>query len=468
MQALTREDLATVIVHELGHLSGAHGKIGTWIFRTRMMAERILGAVEGEDDAGAWIFQAFYRWYEPKLAAASCALARQQEYQADRMSASVVSPRAAVNALVRGAIAKAFVGEVFWREVWERPDREPRPPEQVYDRLYEALGRLSEWDGARASFESALVETTDETDTHPSLADRARALGAEPIMPGPARDSAATLLADGGAALRAAFSRQWQVSVADDWDARHIEAVEQRRVLAELDDAATHAPLADEDAMTRGYLAERFLGPEAALARFEDALAWSDGTEDLLYAKGRVLFDLGRPEGLAHLDRVMAADDDALIPGCGLAEAYLAAAGRTAEAETYRARRQAHENVLQADWADRNQIWPDDSFVPHHRGLDEVDNIGRAIAGFRKKDLRKAWLVRKPTGYRSWSAAYFLVCEVDWLTRWTGDVDALQAALSERLAGHDDLGVVICEVGEGWLRDKAMFVADARIYPRRA
>ncbi|HIC41747.1 MAG TPA: hypothetical protein EYO86_01515 [Pelagibacterales bacterium] len=106
------------------------------------------------------------RWYEPKLAAASCALARQQEYQTDRMSASVVSPHAAVNALVRGAIAKAFVGEVLWREVWERPDREPRPPEQVYDRLYEALGRLSEWDDARASFESALVETTDETDTH--------------------------------------------------------------------------------------------------------------------------------------------------------------------------------------------------------------------------------------------------------------------------------------------------------------
>ena len=221
MQALPKSELAAVIAHEFGHLSGAHGKLGAWIYRTRLLMARILSAIEERKYFGSWIFRWFYRWYEPYFAAYSFALAREQEYEADRMAAEAVSGQAAIDALVRVSIAGDYMGRVFWRDIWAGTTRNPAPPAQVYEPLGEGLAALGDWAEAGKSFRARVADETDYADTHPSLLDRARALGIEPRLPAPAGDSSVSLLPNRGAELAAKLSQAWREAAAEAWDCHH-------------------------------------------------------------------------------------------------------------------------------------------------------------------------------------------------------------------------------------------------------
>ncbi len=466
MQALTQRELAAVIAHEFGHLSGAHGKLGAWIYRSRMLMARILDAIEEKKYFGSWIFKWFYRWYEPFFAAYSFALAREQEYEADITAATAVSNQALVDALARISIADAFLSGTFWEEVWEDAHRQTKPPKRIYGKLGKCLASLSTWDGTSEILDAIIASQTDHADTHPSLSDRAGALDIEPRLPPAANDAGTSLLPNDGADLEQEFSRHWETLAAEHWDEQHKELQEKHQRLAELDATAENGALTKDDAMIRGYLAEHFMGSEAALTRFEQALAWSDGADEALFAKGRVLLNLDRDEGLDYLNQAMDRNSDAIVPGCQLAETYLAAAGRDPQAKTYRRRREAHEELLQADWTDRGQLTDDDTFVLHDCGAEKLADIVRIIDGFKKKGVKKAWLVRKVTQHRQWEAAYFLICDPGAVQRWSGDINKQQAELSELLACYDDLVVLICDANAAWLTDKATAVPNAQIYSR--
>jgi hypothetical protein len=298
------------------------------------------------------------------------------------------------------------------------------------------------------------------------LNDRAAALGAEPKLPPEVTEAAISLLPNGGQGLAAELSRRWQTLVTENWENSHRQLAEQRRWLAELDAKAEQGALSEDDAMNRGYLAERFMGPEPALERFEQAVAWSNGANRPLFETGRIFLMLGRDEGLAHLDRVMSEADDAIVPACELAEDYLTGSGRDAEAEAYRSRRKAQEEILQDDWTDRQKIGLDDTFVDPRYSAERVSEMARLLEGFKKKGLKKAWLVQKVTKHRQREPVYFLICEIGAYKRWTEDTDELQTEIAQSLSSGDDIRVVVCDVADTWLRDKAMATPGAEIFPQ--
>lgn len=463
--ALTKKETAAVIAHEFGHLSGAHGKLGAWIYRSRFLMARIQHAIEAKSYFGSWIFRRFYGWYEPFFAAYSFALAREQEYEADRMAAEAVSAQAAADALARSSVAADYIGGVFWGEVWDEAARQAEPPSLVYGRLGIALASLHKWGGSVDSFDANRGEITGYADTHPSLSDRARALDVEARLPPAISDAAAWLLPNDGAQLVLEFSEQWQAEVAEHWTERHAELQERIQHLAALDAAAENGALSEEDALERGYLAERFIDAEAALLRFEQALTWTDGAAAPMFQLGRILLNLGRDEGLVCLKQAMDADDDAIVPACELAEAYLNNAERGGETVDFVRRREAHQKILDEDSDDRHRIDRGDTLAAHDFDEEQLEPIMRVIGAARKKGLKRAWLVRKTTKHREWEAAYFLVCDVGGFTRWTEDMDELQTEMAEALAGHENVVVMICDVADAWLRTKASLVAHAQVFP---
>lgn len=71
LQALSREQLEAVLAHEYGHLSGSHGKLGGWIYRTSVTIERLYRKMEAERHWASFVFLPFFRWYWPRFNASS-------------------------------------------------------------------------------------------------------------------------------------------------------------------------------------------------------------------------------------------------------------------------------------------------------------------------------------------------------------------------------------------------------------
>src|ERR1044072_3131247 len=84
MQALTPEQFRAVLAHELGHLSGNHGRFGSWVYRVRQTWVQLLVRLEREERWGAFAFTKFVNWFAPYFNAYSFVLARRHEYEADK------------------------------------------------------------------------------------------------------------------------------------------------------------------------------------------------------------------------------------------------------------------------------------------------------------------------------------------------------------------------------------------------
>jgi hypothetical protein len=142
LQALTPDQFRAVLAHELGHLSGNHGRFSGWIYRVRQTWGRLLERLEQEDHWGTAIFRRFLRWYAPYFNAYSFALARGDEYEADRASADVAGARPAGEALLRAEVAGWVLHSRYWPELLGRAEHEPAPPRTAYAPLARELAAV--------------------------------------------------------------------------------------------------------------------------------------------------------------------------------------------------------------------------------------------------------------------------------------------------------------------------------------
>lgn len=154
MRSLTTEQFRAVLAHEFGHLSGNHGRFAGWIYRLRQTWVQLLVSLAHSGHRGVYVFLWFFQWYAPYFAAYSFALARLDEYQADKASADVVGRKVAAEALLSTFATAALPANSSLQSL---------PPEQTKTFLQWALSRESRYD-----------------DTHPSLAERLAALGYRP------------------------------------------------------------------------------------------------------------------------------------------------------------------------------------------------------------------------------------------------------------------------------------------------
>ena len=108
--ALHPDYFLAVLAHEFAHLSRAHGHFAGWIYRLRRTWAQLVDALERDRHVGTVIFSKFFNWYAPYFAAYSFVLAREYEYEADRLAASIVGPRdmAGARSCSRSSIASSM------------------------------------------------------------------------------------------------------------------------------------------------------------------------------------------------------------------------------------------------------------------------------------------------------------------------------------------------------------------------
>jgi Zn-dependent protease with chaperone function len=439
MLALSPEQFRGVLAHEFGHLSGAHGRFGAWVYRLRKTWYQLLAALKERRHRGAWLFTRFFDWYAPYFGAYSFVMARAQEYEADRLSASVVGPEQAAEALVAVTLRGGDVEQRFWPQLVRRADREPELP-APFSELPRALrGEAAETVAAYVATDpmaGALRIRTGTADTHPSLADRLAALGQEARALPPLAESAAErfLGATTLAALTDRLDQTWRANAERAWRQRHAYVREAELKLRGLEEKARGEPLASEERWQLAALTGDLRGAEAAAPLYEAVLREQPDHAGASFALGRLLLEeRGSEDGIALLERAIAKERELVLPGLQAIHSFLRRQGREEEARPYRARAIEHARELELAREERQVLPFQKVYEPH--GLDPTDVEKLLLQLARYEELSRAYLVRRRVEHFPESPLYALgiVPRRPWYLRRSEGRDA---ALRDRIAAE--------------------------------
>jgi Zn-dependent protease with chaperone function len=228
MKSLTVEQFQAVLAHELGHLARGHARAGNWIYRLRLIWQRLEAAVASPHWAAGAI-RGFFRWYIPRFSGTSFPLARANEYEADAAAARLTSARSAAQALTAVSIVGSYLSERYWPKIHSAARELPQPAFAPYSEFIATAIQAVPPDELRIWQDAALAARTSYHDTHPSLTDRLQAMGAQAEFAPPlAGNSAEALLGAERPRLERAFDAQWRERVAESW--RQVHEKHQRLI----------------------------------------------------------------------------------------------------------------------------------------------------------------------------------------------------------------------------------------------
>jgi hypothetical protein len=220
--ALSVDEFKAVLAHEMGHITGSHGKFDAWIFRQRATWQAVASKFRESSNFFELIVFACYAWYAPYFHAYTFVLARTQEYDADRAAAEVTNPHTVGAALLKLELVARFLGEVFWKRLFDQVSRVPAPPYMPYAAMPRAI-RIAEKEWARRDWlQQGMRGASHDDDTHPSLSERLGALAVEAVMPKyQPEQSALRLLEPIAPVLVKRFDDRWRADVLSEWKSRH-------------------------------------------------------------------------------------------------------------------------------------------------------------------------------------------------------------------------------------------------------
>lgn len=434
MQALSTRQLAAVIAHEYGHLSGAHGKLQSWVYRSRMAWWHTYQSLDEQDHWSVLPLTAFLRWYCPRFYAMSFVLAREDEYEADRVAAKVAGEQAAADALCATAIHARFLDEFYWPKVFGMANESPKPPRSVLSRIPTALKAGFEEAESRRALTRELKRETGVDDTHPSLNDRLNALNARPrIPPLPEEPAALTLF---GSKLKdhiAILESMWRKSVRPGWDDRYKAVLDDRTEMSALQTSARTQPLKADDEFRLAQLVESSQGGDWALPRYRAVLERAPNHAGALFAAARLMLQRSDDRGIDLLDRAIQAEPGITMTACGLAIGYLRDQHRTEDAQRFERMRNARYDAEQAALQDVWNINALDAYVKHDLAAAQLRELSRQL--IQVGEVRAAYLAMKPSSRLPDLRVYVLAVERAARLRLTDNSSAFMRRLDE----HTDL-----------------------------
>jgi len=406
MQAATPAQFRATLAHELGHLSGNHGRFTGWVYRLRQTWVQLLTRLEREQRWGSFFFTTFFNWYAPYFQAYSFVLARTHEYEADEAAARLTGAENVAEMLIDTRLKGSYLEENYWPEVYRHAETSPRPVSDVYAKLPQALSQPLPPDTVARQLNFALAQTTISDDTHPALADRLRALGypsqqgggdgdwTKRYQPAIVEQSAADFyLGQHAQTLVAQFDRAWQEAVAEQWGERHNYVLRSQKTLGALEEKARGGALLLDEAWTRASLALELKTPEEAIPLLRDVLALRADHPEANFLLGQLLLRQNDSAGVAHLERAAERDPGMLIPVCQFLFAHFTAEGQPEAAERYRERAQKYVARLEEAQPERASVSSAKELIPHQAAPAEVERLREQLSPFPQ--IKTAYLAQK-------------------------------------------------------------------------
>lgn len=381
-----------ILAHECAHIARRHGRYASRVYFARLQWQEVSRRLDRRRRLSSAPLRLFVAWYVPRFLAVSLDFARQCEVQADAEAARVCGQLAMAEALSAMALQWRALRDA-WPALLAASDP-PRPYAALTAR--DALAAPVDEAEARVWLHAALCATTDDGDTHPSLADRLAALAADPERPLPWRRAAPTAaqawLPAQRAALAARLDERCAAQSADEaaqvrqeretLTAQYHDLLRKRRIRALSADETARC------AWLRGTLDDDIAG--AALLA-EDGLRLAPDHPALLVQLARCRLREGQTSEAADLWRRAARHPGPeQLPSLRQLSLTALRSGQRALAEDYR--RQA--DALQRPAADAADGYGPHDLSPAELGklADTLDPLLRIATG--------AWLLRPAAGGR--------------------------------------------------------------------
>ncbi|WP_085314290.1 M48 family metallopeptidase [Derxia lacustris] len=225
--ALSRDELAAVVAHELAHITEAM-PLGARLYRQRgsFVALRARARARLRDRGGISacigrkLLDAIAPWYEPR----SLVLAREHEIDADLLAARTVGAVTVARALVRIELVEGWMNERFWPDLYAHADLRPVPPFLPHVSMVRLIAKGQRGWSEPGRLVCALARGALPGDSHPGLARRLAALDLPPRPPppvAPPETAAAALLGSSMRSLAGELDRRWWNEHGRAWRRRH-------------------------------------------------------------------------------------------------------------------------------------------------------------------------------------------------------------------------------------------------------
>ncbi len=197
IMTLTECEFRALLAHELGHISGRHGRKRGHIFHLRQQWHQFFESLHHSSSATLrtllfWLHGMLVKWYWPRLNSYMFVLSRHQEYEADQCSVMLTDTSTTTKLLWKVHVLGRYQEGIGNEKLWESLDISPLPPRDYCQQIANSIATPDQ-DGAEHAMRTSLCRLTDNSDTHPSLSDRVRAISAQagtdltrfqfPVMP---------------------------------------------------------------------------------------------------------------------------------------------------------------------------------------------------------------------------------------------------------------------------------------------
>ena len=300
--ALSPEEMRAVLAHEFGHLSGNHSRFRGWIYRVRTSWLRVMTAFRHSNSFGARMMRRFFNWYAPTFEAYSFALARADEYEADRMAAQLTSPETAAKALINSHTKAPYIEQEFWDAYIRKADDMPEPPTLPFEGLAEFLKHSPMTrEKLLELIQRGMQEETHYADTHPSLKERVNSLIDLPVIPDVFDTNAAEAwLGEKYQDVLTHFDKQWLDHNAERWKGRFTHVQNAKAILQEAESLDLDV-VTDDKLWALAKAAHEFKGNDAALPLFERFQQRKPDSVGAAYFIGAILAARGDEQALRHL-----------------------------------------------------------------------------------------------------------------------------------------------------------------------
>lgn len=395
MRALAPAELSAVIAHEFGHFNGGHGRFAGRIYRVRASWFRLLESLQQQSTSASTLFVRFFNWYARYFNAYSFVLARENEYEADAVSARVAGVDAARGALVRCETSARRLQESFWPSLQRRNLTQAEPPASLFADMARALG--GEDDADAIALADALERRPDFDDTHPTLAQRLGALGLAAAVPAAHdRDAAKHWMGEFADQLQAEFDAQWLHAADAAWRHRHDEFVQARGRLVELRTKRHAQALDDTEHLEFALLVDDLDAPESGedlLALFREAVERNPGHALTHFRLGALLLATEPANGIVHIERAGALDPQATPSVLQLLAQHHHARGDGDALTTVLDRMRVWDEQQSRAAIARQAVGRKDAFLPH--GLEDETLAAVRCQLHAHGKVAKSWLVRK-------------------------------------------------------------------------
>ncbi|HKS06607.1 MAG TPA: M48 family metallopeptidase [Gemmatimonadaceae bacterium] len=421
LRGLSPEEFKAVLAHEFGHLSGSHGQFGNWLYRLRRSWERVFERLVNVQQPGkfALLLTGFVKWFWPRFNAHAFVLSRVNEYEADAIAARLAGAHYAAHALQRSAVHNAFLQENFWPEVYKAASAETEPPKDVYSRAGDALLGAHSPDDVTRWLRAAYLTETNNADTHPCLKDRLHAMGfgqhpndrreaPRKLPPADPVSAGELYLAAQFEPLHDKLSAQWHTAVAPAWQARHQDATQLRDRLLTVENVPGAST--NDSLWKKAQLLIDLEGDKSAIPVLDELLAAEPEHAGACFVRGRVYLKADDNRGVDFVERAAKADLTLVPAACNLLYGYYSRSGQRDQMKEIEKRVDAHHELEQRAQAERNNIRPADSFMPH--GLTEEEATALHDVMVTERDIKAAHVVRKRVKIFPSSPCYVIALKI--------------------------------------------------------